>query len=241
MLRQWFLLSATLAVALFVCHLMACVAIISLWLVFPALALAPLMVACSVVGVIVGVCWLGWFTDSLFTVAETTSVGVHRIEEWPQCAWWDGFGSRSTLFVVNALAIAAVAAYELDRCVTGLGLPQWLVIASVVALLFPLILLSMMEADSTLQPISFPVWQSLFTDWPAWGLFYLTSTSLVDSIAWAVWRTWQWAGDPFRLFAWHGPMLAPILAAGLLAYFRLLGLLALACAKRAAQRDLEAE
>ena len=103
---------------------------------------------------------------------------------------------------------------------------------------FPLILLSMLEADSAMKPLSLPVVRSMGQACGAWGLFYVESTILLAAAGWIAWQLTA------RLPLVGAVTVPPLLVATLLVYFRLLGRLAWCCAeaaRRAGQHNVEPE
>ena len=85
--------------------------------------------------------------------------------------------------------------------------------------LFPIILLSSMEADS-IWPLSLPTWRSLITAWPGWAVFYAVSALMALGLAIAV-------AAAIAALGKLGPLVfCPIAAAALFSYARLLGRLA---------------
>ncbi len=90
-----------------------------------------------------------------------------------------------------------------------------------IALLFPLLLLSMLVANSPLHLLSWRVWKSLLGEGLTWIAFHLTAVATGLAVAWleiALWRRADWA---------IGIAVAgPVAAAAWMIYFRLTGRLA---------------
>ena len=93
--------------------------------------------------------------------------------------------------------------------------PAASLISSVV--LFPVLLLSAMEADSFFMPLSLPVLGTLTRCWRAWGMFYLLTTAML--VGWIAALGWALPLAPYLTLLFNGP----VVAAMMLVYSRLLG------------------
>ena len=176
-------------------------------------------------------CWAALFVINLLTILGDTAAGADSVGAWPNsAAFLDWFGS--TFFVVNSLALGLLA----GRCVGWLfdriGLPGDIAVAGITALLFPFLLLSMLEANSPLVPLSKAVCRSLIRTWRAWVGFYLAAIALL-AVAGGIVIATTLAVSPLLAI----PLLAGTLVASSMVYFRLLGRLAWCCSQWARTKN----
>ena len=106
---------------------------------------------------------------------------------------------------------------------------MWFLAPVTTLLLFPFILLSILETNSVFLPFSKPIFRCVRNRPGTWIWFYAESTLIVGIGAWVSAELWlQSAGSIVRF------SFAAILAtAAILIYFRLLGRLALVCTNQA--------
>jgi hypothetical protein len=100
-------------------------------------------------------------------------------------------------------------------------------------LLFPILFLSMLEANSPFWPFSAPVWRSLLSHWWAWGKFFLLSTVLFAAVVGGALLC------VVEVSFLLGFVVAFVTVAILMIYFRLLGRLAWCCSEEAQQTGRE--
>ncbi len=174
------------------------------------------------------------------TILQDTAVGCHGVEDWPDANLFDGVAE--SFFVTNALGLAGLTGAVVFQGTGFLDDWRWQLVLTVSAtvLVFPIILLSMLEAASPLMPISVEVWSSVMDEPASWFAFYSTSTLvlLVMLAAMAgglflpdheiVWRIWTVAVIPLAAITFF------------FIYFRLLGRLAWCCSPQShAEEDEE--
>jgi hypothetical protein len=162
-------------------------------------------------------------------IVRDTAEGSRRVESWPDGPFIDWIGD--CLYVVNALALSALPA--LAFLVPGWphGPGTLLIVTMCLLLPFPVLLLSMFEADSSLVPISPAVWRSMIDAWWAWGAFYIETAVLCVAVGWFLRES---------VLALRWLALVPdafLLVAAMMIYFRLLGRLGHCCADAARRRD----
>ena len=159
-------------------------------------------------------------------VLRETSYGCGFVEKWPIGYSLDGMGE--SLYVFSGIALSVLPGLVAAPLWDWLDWPRLLMISVVAVLLFPVLLLSMLEANSPMKPVSLPVWQSVATAWRAWGLFYLialpTAAVLCVLVGAALARGGIGGAVPAGI----------LLSAAWMIYFRLLGRLAWFCSGRAA-------
>jgi hypothetical protein len=153
------------------------------------------------------------------TVLRDTSCGVKSIESWPRLLAIEGLGE--IVYVSLGLILAWLPGLFVAPLWRWLGVPMPWGMVIVAALLFPIFLMSMLEANSLWHWMSPPVWKSLLRAWPAWAAFHLTTIAAFFA-ALGLWIA------AFRLVGGAtGVIIAGlILASFWMFYFRLLGRLA---------------
>ncbi|HYW78792.1 MAG TPA: hypothetical protein VE890_04410, partial [Thermoguttaceae bacterium] len=134
-------------------------------------------------------------------------------------------------FVANSVAVAMLPGVLTGKLlVHSVGLAIWLVVPLSALVLFPIMLLSVLEANSPMMPLSKHVWRSLLRVWRAWGCFYIETTLLGTAAAGLI------LGLAY-VSVWLAVPLAPAaLVAAAMIYFRLLGRVAW-CYARAVEQD----
>jgi hypothetical protein len=151
-------------------------------------------------------------------VVEQTANGNQEMGEWPE-PQWTGWLLEMTHVLIPAI-VAALIAWGVGlvlRLTTGWF---WSPLAGTLFVLFPIFWMSSLECDALFLPFSRPILWSLVRLWWAWLLFYAEAALLLllgpGLLLYGV------QPDPF------GAALgtAPVLAAVILIYSRLLGRLA---------------
>jgi len=185
-------------------------------------------------GATASVAALLWVTVALVyyvAIVRDTAHGIDRAVRWPEGIFLDWMAE--SLYVANSLALGVLPGLGIVYLAGLRGTAALLSIPASLLVLYPIVLLSMLERDSPLNPLSLPTWRSLLTAWWAWGLFYIESVFLSVAAGWLLWAC-VW------MLGWMAiPLVAFVLVAAMMIYFRLLGRLALCCA--AASRRKEAE
>ncbi|MEX0936524.1 MAG: MFS transporter [Pirellulales bacterium] len=187
------------------------------------LSSAPGWVMAMLLGCISVVSAIGWFIVASvqgLTVLEQTSAGSDQIDDWPEALWIDW--ALQSAYVLNAFAMGGAVGYGL-KALLNLVQPggEWLV-PLFAGLLFPFILLSMLENGSAIAPVSTQVAKSVVRAPGQWILHYLwggATMVLLVAVALAFW----WIGY------WALLLIAPVATAVWLIHFRLLGILAWHC------------
>jgi hypothetical protein len=172
------------------------------------------------------------------TILRETACGVDRIRDWPHLLALEGLGE--VFYVLNAALLSAVpgkiAAWLWTRLAlpatlpnllsseTGLP-PTGLWVVGGMMLLFPILLLSMLAADSPVHPLSASAWRTLLRQWQAWLAFSMTAfVAAIAAVALAVALRHRagWAAQVI--------VSGVLVAVGWMIYCRLLGRLASSCA-----------
>ncbi len=151
---------------------------------------------------------------------QETAAGVDEIETWPDLSFLDW--CLEAVYVAAAFAYSMTPGIVLSVIMTRLGIPPAVgLIFSMFSLfaLFPVVLLSLMEADSLAAPLTKPILASLQKERSHWCIFYLESVVILIVILVAGSLIYMNSGFALLLaamvwsFCW-------------LVYFRLLGRLA---------------
>ncbi|WP_166828768.1 MFS transporter [Thalassoroseus pseudoceratinae] len=155
-------------------------------------------------------------SGGLCILIETAS-GSDRIDEWPERDWKEWAGSL--VFVVFQLFVANVMAFFLGRLIgMFLGTP-WAWTAFAFLLIAPVVLLSSLEANHPLTPLTVPILRTLIFYPQGWLLFHLVTGGWVLGMA--------LVGEALLAYPFFAAfLLGPMLAAFLMVYPRMLGRLA---------------
>lgn len=156
--------------------------------------------------------WVGLWTASytaacVISVIEDTANGMRVIENWLEPNWKEWFPRLITLLYIALLT--GTSSLMLAGTIYKLTGSIWIPWLSAVSLLFPFLLLSMLECDSVMMPFSGPVLISLKKNAGDW-LMYLVLTATMHS-AWIGllwWGCQQAAGLTLSL---TGPLTAAVI------------------------------
>jgi hypothetical protein len=111
-------------------------------------------------------------------LVQDTSDGLRKIEHWPgvNILKW----GRDVFYIVNAGFLAALPGAALGILLALFGIRGTVLFTAVASFvgLFPPTLLSMLEANSALAPVSNEVWVSIRERPHPWNLTYLITTIL---------------------------------------------------------------
>lgn len=164
----------------------------------------------------------------LLTLLQETAAGCDQIEDWP-----DNFLDYllQGVVIVVAGAVAVGLSVGLDRLATDAGAPRGIALAAGTFVLFPLLLLCILETGLPFVPFSVPILRSVVAAWPAWLGFYLRAGVLVGLAVGASVCALVLAGF------WAVLPAAAVLGAAVILYFRLLGRLASRASQRLADFD----
>ncbi|HEV3416794.1 MAG TPA: hypothetical protein VG056_08285, partial [Pirellulales bacterium] len=176
-----------------------------------------------------GVWWIV-MSSPLLAVLEDTSEGVDRVENWPHSVWLYN-SIRDPIFVLNSGLLSLLPGVAIDAALGRFVAVSWIALPISAVVLFPFILLSMLEVDSVFAPVSLPIWRSVRKTRAAWIGMYAESAglwALVGIIAFSAWRN----GSTLWL-----ALAASAVVGGLFIYFRLLGRLGWICSERLAEES----
>ncbi len=167
--------------------------------------------------------WVSFLTFSFsaacsLCVLESTAAGIDRIETWPDPQWKEWMAQLIYLGWVGAVPLAV--SYGLARLAGLSGMRVEAALPGIFFLLYPIALMSALEANSIWVPLTLPVLMSLVRWWWAWLTFYLLTGLLAAGLAALFSFSIASSQDLLQL------LLGPLTAAAALIYFRLLGRLA---------------
>jgi DNA-directed RNA polymerase subunit M/transcription elongation factor TFIIS len=200
---------------------------------------AILAVICFVGAVLLGLFAVPVWSISMLTVLQASDDGKPYVEEWPGADFLDWFGD--SLYVLAAAFVGALPGLFLGQAFLAAGLASSIYTSGVAtcaglsgAILFPVVLLSMMEGGSVLHVLTRPVFQSLRLAANRWLQFY--GLVILSFACGAV----IWQGR--QLESWILDFLISFGVIGLsIVYFWLLGRLTWYCQEVVAEADMRAE
>lgn len=152
--------------------------------------------------------WSGSYSVACFLcVVEETASGNDRISEWPEPHWKEWFAKLIYLMLVGIYPL--VLSYGAGKLSEACGGPFGPVMAACGLLLFPINLLSALDANSVWVPFTKSIVLSLFRLWWGW-LVVLVLSALI----WGAWIASVVGGlrlNEFVTAFWTGPLLASVI------------------------------
>ncbi|MBP86253.1 MAG: hypothetical protein CMJ64_06000 [Planctomycetaceae bacterium] len=185
-----------------------------------------------------GVAFLAASCTSMQGILQDTSNGIDEIISWPDLNFLDWFGEM--LFILSGLFISVVPFVILAKLVSTSAAASWAITlgGSSVGLIFafPMILLSVLETGSPINPISRPIQRSLRLARAAWLKFTFLAVFVVGTAGGLALLRIRWPDYvAMNLGIATGLMLLSAI------YFRLLGRLAWCCRVAIADEDTRLE
>ncbi len=116
-----------------------------------------------------------------FAILESVSNGEESVEEWPVMldpTEWLG----SLVVALSAVGLVGIPAWVLGQFVFGAGLAAVFVTMGAIYLLFPFVLLSMLDMQSIFTPFSAEVSRSVSRCHESWGWLYFSSGVLFGAL-----------------------------------------------------------
>jgi hypothetical protein len=164
--------------------------------------------------------WISFMTFSYaasccLCVLESTAAGLDRIEGWPDPNWKEWMAHL--LYIAWIGAIPLGVSYGLALLGASQGMPTIWTTLVAFFVLYPISLMSALEANSIWVPLTMSILGSLVRWWWCWLLFYLLTGLLTAGIV-AAWALSAHSSHDTVFIAF-----GPLLPAALLIYFRLLG------------------
>lgn len=116
-----------------------------------------------------------------FAILESVSNGEESVEEWPVMldpTEWLG----SLVVAISAIGLVGIPAWVLGQFVFSAGLAAVFVTMGAIYLLFPFVLLSMLDMQSIFTPFSAEVSRSVSRCHESWGWLYFSSAVLFGAL-----------------------------------------------------------
>ena len=180
----------------------------------------------SLLLILIGV---GYVSACLLAVIEDTANGCDQVQEWPESDWRDWAWTLRLPLVAGFGSLLAASAM---KQLTG----QWNLVAGLPAMVvFPIMVLSMLESGSAAAPISGAILKSCLRFRGAWLLFYAETAPILLVLTWV----YRFAAPKNLTVALL--IDAPLTIAVLLIYSRLMGRLAWTTAWGEEEPDEDAE
>jgi hypothetical protein len=148
-------------------------------------------------------------------VVRDTAEGCDAIEDWSDESWRERFWTLPS--TLGMLIIALGAGWFIGRLAGDIW---WLPALLIALLLYPVLQLCSLDADSVIMPVSARILRTLSTHASEWAIFYVETSALIFgfcTLAYAV-----FADPPYVSVI----ILTPFLSTLILVYGRLLGRLA---------------
>ena len=129
--------------------------------------------------------WISFMTFSYsaacgLCVLESTAAGLDRIEAWPEPNWKEWMAHMMYVGWIGSIPLAVSYAIS---CLAGLwGIPPSRTIPLALFVIYPISLMSALEANSVWVPLTLPILGSLVRLWWAWLMFYLLSGLMAAGI-----------------------------------------------------------
>jgi DNA-directed RNA polymerase subunit RPC12/RpoP len=179
-------------------------------------------------GAVLMVAWFGVASALALAIVRDTASGCDKVQNWPGLGFIDWL--TDPLYILFSLGASFLPGVALNYLLEWCDLSSPLILPASVFVLYPFVLMSMLETGSPLGAVSWPVCQTLWWAGRGWVAFYLTAAWLL-AIAGVVAAAAFSAGAIFGGFA-----ALAIESAVWLIYFRLLGRLAWYCTDRMRKR-----
>ena len=168
------------------------------------------------------------------SILRETAVGQDEVEDWPDAMFLDWIGE--CFYVLVAVSVAVLPGVGLFGLLGQYTGEAGTSIVLVTMFLFtPIILISMLEKNSPLSILSWPVVRSLGYCWWAWIKFFLITFLLFGVAGFS-------SIAALRHIPYLGAALAVmVMMAAMMIYFRLMGRLAWCCQRKSELDNLAAE
>ena len=161
---------------------------------------------------------LSYSSDCFLRVLESTAYGHDQVEAWPEGGWKEWMPNLLYLGWIGALP--TVLSYGIARLAGLQDIPFWPTMLGSIFFLYPIALMSALEANSVWVPLTIPVIKSLVSVGWAWAVFFLLTGLLGVAICAVAYFGFRFVG----FGTWIG--LGLIIPMALLIYARLMGRLA---------------
>lgn len=154
--------------------------VIGYWVFLSALAAIPACIAIQFSSSIIlmgmfagGILFAGLLVAHGFAILQSVANGEKEVTEWPVVDFWAWIGP---LFVAaSAIGVSAGPAWLLGQYFFGVSLTTVAMAMMSLYVLYPFVLLSMLDEESVLVPFSVEVSKSVTRSSEQWGGLYLSS------------------------------------------------------------------
>jgi hypothetical protein len=164
--------------------------------------------------------WLSIASTYCLAILRDTAAGNDEIENWPDTIWIDWI--TEGFYVINPLLGSIVPGALLNWYFKTGGTTYWLLYGGSFLVMFPIMLLSVVEGQFPMKLLTLPVLASLLVAFPLWMVFFLETALILGLAALAV-------ASLTLSPIWGAVVIALIVVTTLVIYFRLLGRLAEYC------------
>jgi len=161
--------------------------------------------------------WIGIWSFSFASanflcIVEGTAAGANEIREWPEPSWRDWV--PKLVYLAWIASIPLVLASALAGLVPEEGPPRVLVAAGLFCVIYPICLMSALEANSSFAMFTWPIVRSLYRNPGDWLSFFgvtllVTLPLVMIPAAWLTARLGDWS--PYLMAAVMGPLAATTL------------------------------
>ncbi|HEY2882250.1 MAG TPA: hypothetical protein VGJ15_07440, partial [Pirellulales bacterium] len=150
---------------------------------------------------------LSYLSSSFVEIVINTSYNIDKAHDWPDADWRERLFCFVRLIYWGTFAglIAAGIAELCAQTQPDLLAP---VFAGVECVVFPIVLLSALEADSIIWPVSGAILSSLVRCWYAWLGFYLIVGGLHAAYEWGIYQLYDRSQLAAALVS--GPLMATL-------------------------------
>lgn len=152
--------------------------------------------------------WIFYLTASYcascsLTILEDTANGTQVIDEWPDPVFREWMAA---LLYFAFLGTIAQAAGVLAEAVLGSNLHVWMISVGMMYAIYPIIVLSSLEAGSVFVPLTRVVLDSVFRYVHYWSVYYLVSAGITAGVVATAYFGLR--SFPFASALWMGPLVA---------------------------------
>ncbi len=171
-----------------------------------------------------GIVWMAVAGAHFLVIIRLTSFGHDQVEDWPPGMFVDWMFDFLYFFLAAVVSIVPAAAPVWAFDLIGIhAWPLLFLIPLLFSMLFPFVLMSMLEGGSPFHIVTPAICKTLVAHRREWALFWVEGTLVVALAGGVSGGLIYLAGLPAILFV------APVFTGALIVYFRLLGRLAWWC------------
>lgn len=192
--------------------------------------LAPLIIAATS---IISALWCVMLMENLLAILVDTSYGNDEVESWPKATFLNWHRESLSLVLACAYSILpGLGIIAIIRLPDSIFFGYWLIAFFSLFLLFPFVLLSMLDGETILLPLSSRVTKSVSLHFKTWLSFYFLSGVLAITFGGLFQVLLSYAFCyvfSYVIILISSIVSSFVLVTVLMIYFRLLGRLAWCC------------